>query len=145
MQFLVLRYLPILLKKNYIPRKAQFSGMDLYIFAPRILSITSAISQKLKFTKIGKCIFHSFQHILRLVCKYAHFWTTTNFFGLFWSVIHLVIKATHWKIVNEINYNSKNKKRKKSKSWFFIRCSTVSIFHVNMATFEGRGGESAYR
>ena len=33
----------------------------------------STISQKLNIANIGKLIFHSFQHITHLLCKFGHF------------------------------------------------------------------------
>ena len=77
-------------------------------------------------------MFHSFQHILYLSCKFSHFW---NIF--FWCV-------TPWnssvspKIINTINHNSKNENRK---NWFIIRFCTVGIIHVNMALLRHAGRE----
>ena len=50
------------------------------------------------------------------------------------------IEVTHLKIINIINHNSKNKNRKIDYSFGSATFSTVGIFHVNMATSEGRGG-----
>ena len=46
-----------------------------------------SITQKLK---IGKLIFHSFQLIAHIFCKFDHFWTT-----FFWLVTHLKIPVCH--------------------------------------------------
>ena len=46
------------------------------------------ITRKIKTQKIGKLIFHTFQHIPHLSCKYEHFW---NFF-LEKHLIHLAKK-----------------------------------------------------
>ena len=85
-----------------------------------------------------KLTFHSFQHIPRISCKYGHFWTMTISFYHIWSVTHLGIKVTHWKIVNKFNHNSKNKNRKFDFSFGLAQwTSCMQIFPLLRGGWEG--------
>ena len=117
-------------KKEFMNWKIRFRILCIFWdekkFFSKLVKFWTIISQKLK---IGKLIFHLFQHIAQLSCRYGHFWTITIFFSHFCSVTHL-------KFVNTIKHNSKNINHKNLKNRFFILYNTVGIFHVNMATFE---------
>ena len=55
---------------------AILSFWDIIIFVLKVgnFRLIFSITQKIKIAKIWNIIFHSFQHIAHLSCKYGHFW-----------------------------------------------------------------------
>ena len=94
-------------------------------------------ASKTKNPKIAKFIWK-----IRNVLK----WMKNQFSGSLQFLVFLRyghFGTQNWQFSMNFHHNSINEKLVKSEIWFFIRFSTVSIYHVNMVTSEVRA-RSAY-